>query len=89
MVGLAESKGRGCTDTIELSQDETNKSPRATMSSPAMDVHLLSPQEPVAAVIPEPHDCLIRCDAAINNGEVQEVDLWLPDLAVAGLVGPA
>ena len=59
MVGLAESKGGGCTDTVEFSQDETDKSPGAAMSSPAVDVHLLAPQEPVAAVIPEPHDCLI------------------------------
>jgi len=58
------------------------------MASPAVDVHLLAPQKSVAAVVSKPHDCVIRRDAAIHDGEMQKVNLGLRNLGVPALMRP-
>ena len=55
----------------------TDQSPGPAMTAPAMNVHLLSSFDSITAIISQAADGAVRCNAAVNDGQMQEVELAL------------
>jgi len=54
-----------------------------------VDVHRLAPQDSVAAVIRQPAHGGVCCHGAVDDGQVQEVNLALSDTCAGGLLRTA
>lgn len=87
--GLRVAQRRGVRQAVQPPQHDRHQRARAAVAAPAVDVHLLALQHALHAVLRQPVHGRVRGDVAVDDGQVQEVDLLLRDFGVAGLVGAA
>ena len=67
--------------------EEAHQGSSSAVPPPAVDVQLLSSTDAITAILSQPTDSTISGDAAINDCQMQEVELALQNAGVAVLPG--